>query len=621
MIPTIVITPDRLGAILRLPAEREVPRELLRVLVAGAGIRFGLLAEALHEALHADNEDRDLIIAIGHAAEPGAPESLDPPFDPAHPRDLAAGEELGRIVAGHLGTPGMGVDGAVIPAPGLATLALGDGLERSGDRVRATRPGRVTRLPDGRLAIPSAGAATVRERTDIVVQLDIHQLEAFIVLDAGVYVPAAVLRGACERVGITTGSDEAAILAATAPANEQRRLVIARGRTMAPGEPARIEFLVEVVTLTADLDGGGRIDPHERGHWTEVDPGTPLARVIPATRGTAGITVKGQPIPEKPGRDIDINSVRGEGTEVARNDACLLVAAIAGIVRRNDRGNTSVVPKLGDPPRPRPALRQHRYALPRPHRRRREDRLPGEERRRHLDRRLDRGRRISAAGDLVVKGGILPGRERVKARGDITVRHAEGRTLKARNLEVTGDCRMCTVLATGGIKAKVIAGGSLTCTGSLEVGDLGDLGEVKTTVLVGVNPFLATVYRGAMERLDAAQAEADHLRERVQLLTHRIKQRAAGHFDVHGDQHTLRQTMHDYEAAVALLRDCKCAIEAHAQEIEHAKAAPSLARVVVTGTAWPGVEIGIGETATYRVQERLTRPVFVLKDGRIILLG
>jgi hypothetical protein len=621
MVPTIVISADRLHALLHLPGGREVPRELLRRLIDGAGIRFGLRPEALALAIQADAADRALEIAIGHAPTPATDETLDPPWDAAAARDLAAGEELGRIVPGTPGTPGMAVDGVALPAPPPAPLRLGGGLERAGDCVRATRPGRLVREPDGTLTVPLPGGARRRERTDIVIQLDMQQIEAFIVLDAGDYVPPAVLRGALERLGITTGVSEEQIQAAAAPGGEQRRLVLARGRPMEPGADAQLEHLVEVVQVVAEPDGSGRIDPRERGKWTEVDPGTPLARVVPATAGVAGITVKGLAIEAKAGRALDINRVRGEGTDVDARDANVLNATVSGIVRRNDRGVTSVVPKLeirGD-------LDMHTGNI--------DTRFPV-----HIGGDLKVGfvvksaasiavagsiedARVSAAGDLVVRGGILPGNERVKARGDISVRHAEGRTLKARSVTVAGDLRNCTVLATGSVTAKSIAGGSVTCTGSVEVGDLGDFNELKTRILAGVNPFLATVYRGAQARVAEAEHDADSLRERVQLLTHRIKQRIAGRFDVGNDKHTLAKTMREYEAAVALLRDCRNAFAAHEGEIARAEAAPSLARIVVKGAAWPGVEIGIGETAVLVLKERLTRPVFVLKDGVILVIG
>jgi len=169
-----------------LPIDREYVRQLLQRL----GVSFGILDEAIDEAVMKCNLDRHLLrdVAVAEGREPVAeiPEhaALEPRFERKGPlvsdevmqvdfRELAAyfivhkDEAIATIVPRSLGTPGSDVGGRETPYPRQSpeNWSAGRNVERRGDKLVAS--------VDGRLAIGS-GKLEVDEVMLIKGGVDFH---------------------------------------------------------------------------------------------------------------------------------------------------------------------------------------------------------------------------------------------------------------------------------------------------------------------------------------------------------------------------------------------------------------------------------------------------------------
>jgi uncharacterized protein (DUF342 family) len=96
------------------------------------------------------------------------------------------------------------------------------------------------------------------------------------------------------------------------------------------GEDAKFEAMVDSI-----IESGPHIDENDKAHFREikqftiVDAGKPLMRRTPATLGTKGINIFGEPIEPTPGKDTPF-SKESEGAIVSPDDSNLLIADTKG---------------------------------------------------------------------------------------------------------------------------------------------------------------------------------------------------------------------------------------------------------------------------------------------------
>lgn len=139
----------------------------------------------------------------------------------------------------------------------------------------------------------------------------------------------AVLAG-LTAMGVTCGIEHETIQKAVA-AGEALNLVVARVKPPVHGEDGRLEVLhSESRDRRPREDESGRIDYRDLGEITVVHPGEPLMRRIPATEGTPGLTLRGQLIPARRGKEMAF-AAQLDGAQCAADDPNLLVAAQVGL--------------------------------------------------------------------------------------------------------------------------------------------------------------------------------------------------------------------------------------------------------------------------------------------------
>lgn len=125
--------------------------------------------------------------------------------------------------------------------------------------------------------------------------------------------------------GILFDAIDAAVAAGVAQAQ-----VVARGVPPVHGEDGRLESLIpEVRDRTPRVDESGHTDYRNLGEIVVVHPGDGLMLRHPPTAGTQGMTLLGEKIEARPGKDV-MFSANLPGTAFAPDNPDLLQAAITG---------------------------------------------------------------------------------------------------------------------------------------------------------------------------------------------------------------------------------------------------------------------------------------------------
>ncbi|QIA65937.1 DUF342 domain-containing protein [Vibrio astriarenae] len=105
---------------------------------------------------------------------------------------------------------------------------------------------------------------------------------------------------------------------------------IAQGRLPINGKDAKFTSLLNTAkTEKAANDALGKIDMHDRGATLTVEVGQPLMKREPATPGRPGITVLGEIIQPKPGKNTELKA--SKGSQLSKSHPDILVASQAGL--------------------------------------------------------------------------------------------------------------------------------------------------------------------------------------------------------------------------------------------------------------------------------------------------
>ncbi len=449
----------------------------------------------------------------------------------------------------------------------------------------------------------------------ITIALSSDRLSATATIPAGDVADVDGLRLLIERHGLRAGLVKDGLGALLESAPVERTIVIARGRPPEHGVDGRIEHLVKP-SEQPQVGADGVVDLHELMAFVEVEAGQALARVSPAGSGTPGLDVLGQPIAARPGRPLDAAREYGAGTRPRAGEPDVIESELLGVMRRaRDKRWEVVVPLIIDGDVDfRCGNIDTRIAVV----------IKGDIKAGFTVKSADsicvhgsvEDARVSAQGDLDVRGGILPGARRVKAHGDVHARFIEEREVKGRDVEAKAGILHATVLATGGVRAKDIIGGRITVAGSVACTTLGSPSEVPTVIEVGVDPFADALIVELERRCRFARDHVVELAERAKLLAHGIERDsetvAVGVLDlraVQGERSRLIVQIGEWEQALARARE---------QRVASARA-PLTSTIAVSGYAHAGVELSFRDIASVRLVESTPRPRFHCVDGNIAM--
>jgi uncharacterized protein (DUF342 family) len=292
---------------------------------------------------------------------------------------------------------------------------------------------------------------------------------------------------------------------------------IASGIPPKPGSPTRFESLLQRERAAASAaDDNALVDYRTLGNLVLVRTGMPLMRRIPATSGTDGIDVFGNPAPPPEPDDIPYDD-NLSGVVRDPNDAEVLVAAIDGAPSVMPTG-VSVNPVVEvDAVNLSSGNINFEGTL-----QVRGDITTGMSVKVSGDVLVSgtvEAAQIDAGGNIVVKGGIMGAAEgssttdaatrlaQVTARGSVQAMFIGNASISAgKDVVVEREIRQSDVAAgdsvTVGLKGSTqgnINGGQVRALRSVKAVTLGTMAGVRTVIQVGVNPH-AQAQREALQR-------------------------------------------------------------------------------------------------------------------------
>ena len=411
-----------------------------------------------------------------------------------------------------------------------------------------------------------------------------------------------------QQEGITTGIQHDAIKAATMACRALNK-PIALGEPATPGEAAQFVSLIPEIKERCPHpdDDTCIVDYRDLGGIVSVRPGDPLMRRIPPTEGTAGIDIKGKPIPALRGKDGTF-APNLTGTAVSPDDADLLIAATAGqpvmvtngviveptvkvksidlssgnitfegtLVVSGDVASGMVVKASGD---------------------------------------ITIGGTVEAAmleagGNVDVKGGLIFAQ--VHAQGSISALFSEkahlhaGRSIFLRELAMQSDLKAGAEIVVGekGMKKGHIIGGlcrAATCVRAIVIGSHAG---VPTRIEVGVDPDAREKLALVRQHIEEKQKEADETDKTLAYMHDNSTRVSPESLKQREQIKTLIET------EIAELNRQKTRLQKRLETVDSA-------RIEVEKNIYYGVQIVVGEKVL-TVDDDLEAVTFRMEDGVIV---
>ncbi len=292
-------------------------------------------------------------------------------------------------------------------------------------------------------------------------------------------------------------------------------VVIAKGLEPVPGDDARLELLVDIHSLTPEVDDKtGKIDVRDRGRLPLVTAGTPLVRLYPATKGKSGRDLFDKIIPPKHAKLLRL--IAGRGVEL-REGGLLAVSTVDGMVSRPEEDTFEVLEILeidGDVDFSQghinfPGLVRIRGAV-----------LPDfKVRCKNLEvEALEPGSMVEVSGDLVVHGGIL--RAAVKVGGSASATYiSQSRMVCGGDLTVANELLQSRIQCGGAIRVTSATGrivnSHLEAVRGVLTNDLVSSGKGGSVIRLGVSPAMLNRLYEAKRNVEKYRKERRQLSELI----------------------------------------------------------------------------------------------------------
>lgn len=264
---------------------------------------------------------------------------------------------------------------------------------------------------------------------------------------------------------------------------------IAHGILPLNGKDSYLRFAIEVGPLPGKLLGNGKIDFRERKMFVGVTKGQTIATHVPATIGTPGINVEGDEIRQNPGKDIPVTI-----SDDAEYDL------VSGVIRAKHGGILSLVNEnsikvcakqliSGNIDYHTGNIESHNAVeiggtI-----------LPGFTVNTNGDLLLGgnaRSATINCRGNLVIKGGIIGEKCRVRVKGDADLRFIEQGHLRTEGkVIIRKQAYYSRILADNEIhceESSQIMAGVLISGRSLNLGNVGSPNAPPAMLAAGVAP-------------------------------------------------------------------------------------------------------------------------------------
>lgn len=608
-------TPDRMrvGVTSYIPARgqgRPLSLDLLRQSLAEAGVTAPMdenNAREIIRRLQSGQDARSITIARGQRPQ----EARDAVFEPlgALKYPVFPGQAFGRLHPAEPAQAGRDVGGnAVAPQDDRAPrdIAVSGGMARDRDGVLTAQVAGLVRVDEERIEL------------EPLVTVSADRLQATATLyhrDAlGEPVTPENMVLALSGQGVAFGIQLEAIVAGLAQAAGQKKavegVVVARGQAPAHGQNGRLEVLCKEPCRGEPQDENQRVDWRDRGEFQVARKGEDVARLLPPTKGVAGRDVLGREIPARDGQPLRVQA--GKGVE-AVEQGTLFRARLDGVVLagKSSLDVTELYTVSGDVDygTGNLLLAQGSVRIGGTVRSGFTVKAPGK----ILVEGMVESARLIAGGDVMVRGGIfMSGDElafvqaggsvaanythhaQVQAGGDVTVVQAMVGSKTSKGSRVTSGGMVRVTDPKGRIM-----GGTVVCARGLEVFQAGsERGMPTTLALSHETPEIGELIK-EMRELKALKGRA------LMVLGEGDGAVALARLPEER-QEEARELLDRREGLETRLRQIQRTLAELAQE--HLERV-STARIVIRGTAYPGVAIKMGGASLY-IEHPLERCVF-----------
>ena len=626
---TLEIDEHGLNASLIIPAHYTPQLEEISQLVADKGICFGLIASAIQEACAACNTEKRIVIAKGLSAQELSASPIQTDFDLEKETPVEAGQYIGYLTQQTPNANGMNVFGEKITAAKKnAFTCLGPGLEIRQHQIYATIDGILAVDGDGCWQIVDQEADQGVEINAITITTCPDYMRAYINLDKHEYVAPGTLSQEVQKQKISYGLRESGIRQAINARPLSREITITEGLYPKNGEPAYLEYLIDD-KIHFQTKPDGSVDFKAGSLYKSVSAGTPLAMLHPATKGKAGMDIRGNKLEAKDGAEKDIEDFIDEGAAQSPDNPQLIIAAQDGIFNRAQSGKVGVLACLiingnvdmgvGNIETPYPVIIKG-------------DIKEGFNVKSGSDITVEgviEDARVSANGNLIVNKGILPGKNRIKAQGDIAALYIREREIKARNLIVSKGIRRSIIHATGDISAQEILGGETYAANTVHVEELGSPSNHRTKVSVGLDPYLNALKKECQQRVSELFEKSKTLNTQVNSTSQRAselvkkftllreeKGQSASYLEQLRQQTKRAAEEHtrlsaEYRTALRDINTLNKDIENYDEQMREMVVHSS---IEISGTVYAPCEVHIGQHAHYRIDGPISNLAFILNS-------
>ncbi|MBL8473473.1 MAG: DUF342 domain-containing protein [Rhodocyclaceae bacterium] len=393
-------------------------------------------------------------------------------------------------------------------------------------------------------------------------------------------------------------------------------LVVAQGTPVCHGEDARFESMLDLArSRMPRVDLSNRTDYRDLGEITTVKADTPLMRRHAPTAGTPGVTVTGNTIPPRPGRDARFTAGL-KGVAYAPGDPDLLVAALAGqplVVKGGMQVEPTYVVDSVDLASGNIEFQGSVVV--------RGDVQAGMRIKASGD--IEVGGVVEAAwldagGDIIVKGGVVGdhGRRkddpaRVRCGGSLSAAYAQQATIEAGDSifidDIAVQSHLCAThhVMVGKTRRGQVLGGHIEAMLSVTAKVLGSPLRVPTQIDLGISPTLHSTLLDLAQQRDAKETQMLEVSKLLDLAA-----RMPGRLPAE----TLEKARRTAEHLSATIADLRARQELLTQQIEVAQTAT----VTATQHLHEGVKVELG-SQQFAVPGEHGPSVISLVDGSIAL--
>ena len=421
--------------------------------------------------------------------------------------------------------------------------------------------------------------------------------------------PAEVLKKIGEA-HITFGLDETAVKNAVENRVFGKRVLIAKGRPVVPGQSGRLEYLVkaERVLKPKELEDG-RVDHHDLGYFINVEKGQKLVRRTPSIPGQIGWTVAGKKIDPLPVKEAVLPA--GPNTQPSLDDPDVLIAVTSGVLSAR-KGLLEIVTERtihGDVDYSTGDLTSSGAV-----------RVSGN---------VKGGFKIKALGNIEISGDVEDaelesgesiiihggftgsGKGLAKAILDIRARHVSNQHLTAgRDVWIGHEAINAHIDAGNDVIVDgdgVLVGGTTIVPNQLKARVLGSVSEIPTEVHMGLNPAI-------LREAEQLGRKDEELSARVEELKLLIFEKVKSHMTA-GTEPSFEKEIESLKAQQKGLKDELTTVRKRREVIDEKRGRFKESKIKIEEQIFRGVSIFCGDSSLL-IKENRRGGTLIFKDGK-----